>query len=124
MSRDYDSLLDIYQAGQRVISYAEGLSQSELEADGMRVSAILYQVLIIGEATKRLSRELRDQHPEIPWNSMAGMRDILAHHYDEIDFDQTSPLAGRNVAIRIKVAMIQGNESILSFADSMFRGRV
>ncbi|EKV01230.1 hypothetical protein Lepto7375DRAFT_3381 [Leptolyngbya sp. PCC 7375] len=87
MSRDNDSLLDIYQAVQRVIAYAEGLTRSELEADEMRVSAILYQVLIIGEATKRLSRELRDEHPEIPWNNMAGMRDIVAHHYDEIDFD-------------------------------------
>lgn len=53
----------------------------------MRVSAILYQVLILGEATKRLSQELRNEHPEIPGNNMAGMRDIVAHHYDEIDFD-------------------------------------
>ncbi len=87
MSRDDASLLDIYQAGQRAVSYAEGLTRSGLEVDGMRVSAILYQVLIIGEATKRLSQELRDEHPEIPWNNMAGMRDIVAHHYDEIDFD-------------------------------------
>lgn len=87
MSRDNASLLDIYQAGQQAVSYAEGLTRQELEADRMRVSAILYQVLIIGEATKRLSKDLRDGHPEIPWNNMAGMRDIVAHHYDEIDFD-------------------------------------
>lgn len=86
MLRDQASLLDIYQAGQQVLSYADGFTRSELEADGMRVSAILYQVLIIGEATKRLSQTVRDEHPEISWNNMAGMRDIVAHHYDEIDF--------------------------------------
>ena len=86
MSRDNASLLDIYRAGQQAVSYAEGLDRRKLEADGMCVAAVLYQVLIIGEATKRLSQKLRDEHPEIPWNNMAGMRDIVAHHYDEIDF--------------------------------------
>ena len=65
MSRDRAALLDIYRAGQEALAYADELAQSELESDGMRVSAILYQVLIIGEATKRLSQEFRDGHPEI-----------------------------------------------------------
>jgi len=62
MSRDDASLLDIYEAGQQILSYAEGLSQSELQVDKMRVSAILYQIVIVGEATKRLSHEFRSQH--------------------------------------------------------------
>lgn len=76
MLRDNASLLDIYVAGQQVLLYAQGLSQSELEADKMRISAILDQILIVGEATKRLSREFKFQHPTIPWDDMAGMRDI------------------------------------------------
>ena len=87
MLRDRAAILDIYRAGKETLIYADELTRSELETDGMRVSAILYQVLIIGEATKRLSQEFRDGHPEIPWSSMAGMRDIVAHHYDEIDFN-------------------------------------
>ncbi|MGD1896322.1 MAG: DUF86 domain-containing protein [Phormidesmis sp.] len=87
MLRDDASLLDIYQAGQNVLKYSEGLKQEELAIDEMRTSAILFQVLIIGEATKRLSTEFRAQHPEIPWSDMAGMRDILAHQYDQLDFD-------------------------------------
>ncbi|MGG6262969.1 HepT-like ribonuclease domain-containing protein [Leptolyngbya sp. AN03gr2] len=86
MSRDDASLLDIYEAGQQILSYAQGCDRSELQADKMRVSAILYQVLIIGEATKRLSSEFRSQHSEIPWSNMAGMRDTVAHEYDRIDF--------------------------------------
>jgi uncharacterized protein with HEPN domain len=87
MSRDDAFLLDIYNAGERVLRYAQGLSRSELESDDMRVSAILYQVLIVGEATKRLSREFKSQYPDIPWERAAGIRDIIAHQYDRIDFD-------------------------------------
>jgi len=88
MSRDNASLLDIYIAGQQALLYAQGLSQAELASDKMRTSAILYQILIVGEATKRLSREFKSQHPEIPWDDMAGMRDIVAHQYDRINFAQ------------------------------------
>lgn len=52
-----------------------------------KVSAILYQIAVIGEATKRLSQEFRQQHPEIPWRDIAGMRDVLLHKYDQVDFD-------------------------------------
>ena len=52
----------------------------------MRISAILYQIVVIGEATKRLSREFRVQYPDIPWDNMAGMRDIVVHQYDRLDF--------------------------------------
>ncbi|MGB7414304.1 MAG: DUF86 domain-containing protein [Thermosynechococcaceae cyanobacterium] len=87
MSRDKASLLDIFRAGQQVLAYAQGLTLSQLEVDEMRISAILYQVLIIGEATKRLSREYREEHPVIPWTRMAGMRDIVIHRYDDVNYE-------------------------------------
>ena len=86
MSRDNASLLDIYEAGQQILSFAQGLTQAELREDSMRISAILYQIMIVGEATKRLSHECRTKHPDIPWSRMAGMRDSVTHHYDRIDF--------------------------------------
>lgn len=52
-----------------------------------KVSAILYQIAVIGETTKPLSQEFREQHPEIPWRNIAGMRDVLIHKYDQVDFD-------------------------------------
>ena len=55
--------------------------------DEKEISAILYQITIIGEATKRLSMDYRQQHPEIPWRNLAGMRDVLVHEYDQIDID-------------------------------------
>jgi uncharacterized protein with HEPN domain len=87
MYRDDASLVDIFKAGQRVLEFSQGLSRADLETEDMRVSAVLYQIEIVGEATKRLSQAFRDAHPTVPWSRAAGMRDIIAHHYDRIDLD-------------------------------------
>ena len=43
---------------------------------------------MIGEAVKRLSKEFRADHSEIPWALIAGMRDNLIHGYDLVDWDE------------------------------------
>ena len=43
--------------------------------------AVIRQLEIIGEATKRLSKQLCSQHPEVPWRRIAGLRDVLIHDY-------------------------------------------
>lgn len=87
MPRDNESLIDIERAVRRILRYTNNISRAELEANDEKVSAILYQIAVIGEATKRLSQEFRQQHPEIPWRDIAGMRDVLIHKYDQVDFD-------------------------------------
>jgi uncharacterized protein with HEPN domain len=47
-------------------------------------SAVIRQLEIVGEATKRLSDETRGRHAEVPWRRMAGMRDVLIHGYHGI----------------------------------------
>jgi uncharacterized protein with HEPN domain len=87
MPRDNESLIDIERAVRRILRYTDNISRAELEMNDEKVSAILYQIAVIGEATKRLSQEFRQQHPEIPWRDIAGMRDVLIHKYDQVDFD-------------------------------------
>lgn len=43
---------------------------------------------IIGEAVKRLSPELWQAHPEVPWRRIAGLRDVLIHNYIHVDLDE------------------------------------
>ncbi|AVQ72499.1 MULTISPECIES: HepT-like ribonuclease domain-containing protein [Microcystis] len=85
MSTDYICL--IVNAIRRILRYTDGIGKSELENNDEKLSAILYQITIIGEATKRLSVIFRQQHPEIPWREMAGMRDVIVHKYDQLDLD-------------------------------------
>lgn len=47
--------------------------------------AVVRQLEIIGEATKRISDELRSKHTDIPWRRIAGMRDVLIHDYLGVD---------------------------------------
>lgn len=60
-------------------------------------SAVLYQLIVIGEAVKRLSIELRQHHPEIPWALMAGMRDYLVHGYDIVDWEEVWRTTTRDI---------------------------
>jgi uncharacterized protein with HEPN domain len=48
---------------------------------------VIRQIEIIGEATKRLSKETKENHSDIPWKDIAGMRDKLIHDYFGVDID-------------------------------------
>lgn len=87
MNRDDASVLDIDTAARRVLKFSANLSKPELFADDEKQSAIIYQLIIIGEATKRLSPGYRHQHAYIPWKAIAGMRDVLAHQYDKVNLE-------------------------------------
>jgi uncharacterized protein with HEPN domain len=43
--------------------------------------AVIRQLEIVGEATKRLTPELRERHPAVPWRLVTGLRDVLIHDY-------------------------------------------
>jgi hypothetical protein len=79
MRRDDATLLDIASAANRAVAYAAGIEKSALLNDDEKQSAILYQVIVLGEATKRLPPEFCSQHPEIPWKDIAGMHVVLVH---------------------------------------------
>lgn len=86
MYRDKDSLNDIGQAGERALKLSQGLSPTEIEADEMRLSAIAYHIIVMGEATARLSSTFRENHPDVLWESLLEMRDIPAWYCDIPDF--------------------------------------
>jgi uncharacterized protein with HEPN domain len=49
--------------------------------------AIIRNLEIIGEATKRLSKPLKEQYPKVPWRNIAGLRDVLIHDYMGVDLE-------------------------------------
>ena len=49
--------------------------------------AIIRQLEIIGEATKRLSSETRSRKHDVPWRRIAGLRDVLIHDYMGVDLE-------------------------------------
>ena len=77
----------IFQSIDRINSYLKGKDYQSFSKDFLRQDAVVRQLEIIGEATKRISREFRANYPQVPGSDMAGMRDILIHDYIDVDTD-------------------------------------
>jgi uncharacterized protein with HEPN domain len=88
MNRDLTTILDIVRAGELIADFVRGMDQRVFLTDKRTQSAVLHQLLIIGEAVKRLTRDFRAEHSQIPWAKMAGMRDVLIHAYDIVDLGE------------------------------------
>lgn len=88
MSRDKVYLKDVLTAMLDVVAYLDDMTVEALLADRKTAASIYWNLGVMGEATKRIPMSLRDDHPEIPWKLMAGMRDKLIHGYNEIDTEQ------------------------------------
>jgi uncharacterized protein with HEPN domain len=74
-------LQDILESINLIEEYTQDLSQNEFSQNIQVQDAVIRRLEIIGEATKNLPRSLRLQYPAVPWQQMAGMRDILIHGY-------------------------------------------
>lgn len=99
MPRDDAHVLDILKAARLAIEFKGSADKAAFLADAKTQSAVLHQLLVIGEAVKRLSPEFRAAHPELPWRLIAGTRDKLIHFYEGVDLEEvwkmvTSDLPG------------------------------
>lgn len=97
MQRDAATLVDIVTAAELIQSFTDGLEQAEFMTDVKTQSSVLYQLLVIGEAVKRLSADIRQEHLEVPWSLIAGMRDHLIHAYDAVDWGEVWNTVQRDV---------------------------
>jgi uncharacterized protein with HEPN domain len=86
--RDVSSLTDILEAALLIQGFAAGIDRSVFDGSLLIQSAVIRQIEVMGEATKRLSEEFKAANPHIPWRKIAGMRDILIHAYDHVDPDE------------------------------------
>lgn len=88
MPRDYKILLeDVLEAIGNVEQFVGSATRDQFQEDKKTVHAVVRNLEVIGEAVKGVPADLRDRYPSVPWQRIAGLRDILIHHYFEIDLD-------------------------------------
>ena len=81
--KDEKRLRDILDAIKAIDSYSVS-SYDEFIADTKTQDAILYNLIVIGEAANQISDQFQDKHHTIPWSSMIGTRNIIVHGYDQV----------------------------------------
>jgi len=86
MRRDYRVYLrDILDAIVKIERYVASSSFEEFVKNELVVDAVVRNLEIIGEAVKRLPKNVTTEHNDIDWRRMAGLRDILIHEYFGVD---------------------------------------
>ena len=87
MDRIKGHVQDILDAIALIREHTDALTSEKFVDDKSVLvqNLAMRQLAIIGEATKKLSKNIFDSHPDIPWHEIAGMRNRLIHEYDNVD---------------------------------------
>ena len=105
-------LQDILESIGHIQRFLEGVSEDEFYKKVEKQDAVLRRLEIIGEAVKHLPEEIREDHPDIPWRQVAGMRDIIIHEYFGITLEMVWVVATEDILdLKAKVEeIIESNQ--------------
>ena len=95
--RDAASIWDMLRCSREIVVWLAGKTEAEFSADPILRNAVERCLMIIGEAARRLPEERRLAHPELPWRQIIGLRNMLAHEYQEINPKRVWLVAVRDV---------------------------
>ena len=75
----------LFDAANRAAGKVVGKTREEFYADDTLHLAVTHLIQIVGEASTKISKEFQQQHPELPWREMTGMRHKIVHDYFEVN---------------------------------------
>jgi len=78
---------DIEEAIKSIMKFVEDMDFNAFCEDEKTQSAVVWKIAIIGEAAKNIPPYVRTKYKDIPWKSMAGMRDKISHFYFGLDYN-------------------------------------
>jgi uncharacterized protein with HEPN domain len=78
-------LTDIITSIDKIQKYTSSLNYDEFIEDEKTIDAVTHNLMIIGEATKKIPPEIRIKYSQIEWQKIAGLRDFIAHVYFSIN---------------------------------------
>jgi uncharacterized protein with HEPN domain len=96
-SRDLGYVRDIRDAADRAISHIVGLDAEIVADNPFLQDGVVRCLILMGEAAKNLSEDVRAEFPDIDWSGMIGLRNILVHRYQEIDYLELWTIVNRDL---------------------------
>ena len=75
----------IMDALVQIEHYMDNVSHEEFFSSRLLQDGVIRQLEVMGEAARNLSEDLRNEHPEIPWRQMVGLRNRMIHAYFNVD---------------------------------------
>ena len=86
--RNAAHIWDMLEYSRAAVGFVDGLRFDQYMADRKTQLAVERAIEIVGEAARRLSDEFKRQHTDVPWRSIIGQRNVLAHEYGEIKHER------------------------------------
>jgi uncharacterized protein with HEPN domain len=110
MKRDESVYLrHILDAITRIEEYTCDVDEQVFRDRTLIQDGVVRQLEILGEAVKHLSAAFREKHPDIPWQDIAGTRDMLSHHYFGVSLDEVWLMVQRDIPVlKAQVVVILG----------------
>jgi uncharacterized protein with HEPN domain len=84
---DPKRLNDILRAIDTIFQYVEGRDKEAFLADKRSYHAVIYNIMIIGEAANMLTFDFREAHSDLKWRQITNMRNFLIHGYHNVEQD-------------------------------------
>ena len=111
-SRELGYLRDLRDAAHRAIFHITGLRPETIADDPYLQDGVVRCLILMGEAAKNLSADIRAEFPNIDWSGMIGLRNILVHRYQEIDYLQLWTIVNRDLepVVEQLSAYLRGHE--------------
>jgi uncharacterized protein with HEPN domain len=86
--RDPAYLFDMVEVGKKVLGYIQKKDYEDFLRDDLLQDAVERNLTILGEAARKLSEQFKRENPDIPWRRIIGLRNILVHEYEDIDYEE------------------------------------
>ena len=80
-------LTEMISAADTVARFLDGVPKRTFDVDLLLQSAVMYQLVVIGEAAAHVGHATRGRHPQVPWNDIVGFRNFAVHAYFSTDWD-------------------------------------
>jgi uncharacterized protein with HEPN domain len=98
---DLTRLTDIVSSIDDARAYLTQLDNEDDTAHVLRMAedAILYRLLVIGEAARSLNMDTREAAPLVPWTLITGMRNRIAHEYFRLDMAVVRDIVNNSLAL-------------------------